>query len=324
MDGILMNENSSSEKTPVLSVKNLYKSFGNKTVLKGVSFDVYKGEIFGLLGPNGSGKTTTIKLALGLLGIDRGSVEICGYDISKNFEKAIRNVGAIIENPELYKYLSGRENLMQCYRMYDDIKPETVEWAIESVGLKNRIDEKVSRYSLGMRQRLGIAQAIIHSPRILVLDEPTNGLDPEGIKQFREFLVYLAHEKGVSVLISSHLLAELDAFCDRVAVINSGKVIGIKTIEEIRNGEVDGDKQGYNYKISVDNCQTAEAFFKEKEIPYRLTFEGAFEISIGDNKDEIIFELVKRDVHFNSFAPIERTLEDAFIEMVNESGGSKI
>ena len=321
MDGMIVANENSKKENPVLSINNLCKSFGSRRILDNISFDVEKGEILGLLGPNGSGKTTTIKLALGLLKIDAGNVTICGYDVKNDFEKAIRNVGAIVENPEMYKNLTGRQNLMQYYRMYDDINLETLEWAIKSVGLSNRIDEKISKYSLGMRQRLGIAQALLHSPKLLILDEPTNGLDPEGIKQFRDFLSYLAHEKGISVLISSHLLAELDSLCDRVAVINSGRIVGIQTMEQIRHF---GEEKA-SYKLIVDNSEITSSVFEEKGIEYQIISENTFKVSVDEDVAETIMPtLFERGVRVKAFAPIEKTLEDAFIQMVTESGGSKI
>ncbi|MBQ8145295.1 MAG: ABC transporter ATP-binding protein [Clostridia bacterium] len=321
MDGMIVANENSKKENPVLSINNLCKSFGSRRILDNISFDVEKGEILGLLGPNGSGKTTTIKLALGLLKIDAGNVTICGYDVKNDFEKAIRNVGAIVENPEMYKNLTGRQNLMQYYRMYDDINLETLEWAIKSVGLSNRIDEKISKYSLGMRQRLGIAQALLHSPKLLILDEPTNGLDPEGIKQFRDFLIYLAHEKGISVLISSHLLAELDSLCDRVAVINSGRIVGIQTMEQIRHF---GEEKA-SYKLIVDNSEITSSVFEEKGIEYQIIAENTFKVSVDEDVAETIMTMLfERGVRVKAFAPIEKTLEDAFIQMVTESGGSKI
>ena len=321
MDSSIVEIEITKNADPVLSINNLCKSFGSRRILDNISFNVEKGEILGLLGPNGSGKTTTIKLALGLLSIDTGTVKICGYDIKSDFEKAIRNVGAIVENPEMYKNLTGRQNLMQYFRMYDDISTETLEWAIKSVGLSNRIDDKISKYSLGMRQRLGIAQALLHSPKILILDEPTNGLDPEGIKQFRDFLIYLAHEKGISILISSHMLAELDSLCDRVAVINSGKIVGIQTMEQIRHF---GDDNS-SYKLIVDNSEATKSAFEENSIKYDMLSENTFKVTVSEDMAETIIPMLfEHGVRVKAFAPIEKTLEDAFIQMVSQSGGSKI
>lgn len=310
------------ENEAVLSVKNLSKSFGIKQVLNDVSFDVKKGEIFGLLGPNGSGKTTTIKLALGLLNIQSGSVKICGYDVCTEFEKAVSNVGAIIENPEMYGYLTGRQNLDHYARMYDSCSNETIKWAIESVGLGARIDDKVCKYSLGMRQRLGIAQALLHSPKILILDEPTNGLDPEGIKNFREFLIELAHNKGISILISSHLLSELDCLCDRVAVINSGRIVGIKTIDEIRNY---GNDEFIDYKIKVANIDIAIDYFASNEIKYKKLSDTEIKVRINEASiKDIVIALATNGAEIKAFTPIEKKLEDVFIELINKSGGSRI
>ena len=163
----MTDANSAAE---VLEIKGLTKSLGGRNILCDINLSVNSGEVFGFLGPNGSGKTTTIKLILGLLNIQKGEIKICGYDVRRDFEKAMRNVGGIIENPEMYKYLTGRENLMQYTRMYDDVPTERIEEVIKTIRLEERIDDRISKYSLGMRQRLGIAQAIIHKPKLLVLD----------------------------------------------------------------------------------------------------------------------------------------------------------
>ena len=192
----------------LLECQNLCKSFGKKQILKNVSFEIDEGDILAFIGPNGSGKTTTIKLILGLQSIDEGKVIINGYDIKKDFVKAISNVGAIVENPDTYMYLTGWQNLKLIANMYKGITNEKIMEIVKLVDLEKRINDKVSKYSLGMRQRLGIARALINNPNILILDEPTNGLDPEGIKDLRILLKKLAKE-GLGILISSHNLAEL-------------------------------------------------------------------------------------------------------------------
>lgn len=172
----------------LLECQDLCKSFGKKQILKNVSFELDEGDILAFIGPNGSGKTTTIKLILGLQGIDKGSVNINGFDIKKDFVKAIEKVGAIVENPDTYMYLSGWDNLKLTANMYKNISDEAIKDIVKLVDLETRIHDKVSKYSLGMRQRLGIARALINKPNILILDEPTNGLDPEGIKDLRNLL----------------------------------------------------------------------------------------------------------------------------------------
>jgi ABC-2 type transport system ATP-binding protein len=209
----------------VLEVKNINKSFGNKQVLKDVSFSLNEGEILGFIGPNGAGKTTTIKIILGLQSLNSGEVIINGYSVVNNFSKAIEKVGAIVENPDSYMYLSGRKNLEIIANMYDNIPKERIDEVIKLVGLENRIEDKVSKYSLGMRQRLGIGIALLNNPNLLILDEPTNGLDPEGIKELRDLLKNLAKKENIAVLISSHNLSELESFCTDICIIQNGLII---------------------------------------------------------------------------------------------------
>lgn len=211
------------EKKIILECKNLNKFFGKKQILSDVSFELREGDILGFIGPNGAGKTTTIKLILGLQSITSGNVLINGYDVQKQFTKAIEKVGAIVENPDLYMYLTGYENLKLIANLYKGIGKERIDEVVKLVKLEKRINDKVSKYSLGMRQRLGIAQAILHKPKLLILDEPTNGLDPEGIKEMRELLVELAEKENMAILISSHNLAELDTFCNKICIIKMEK-----------------------------------------------------------------------------------------------------
>lgn len=216
----------------VLSVRHLKKKIGRKWIIKDVTFDVYAGEIFGFLGPNGAGKTTTIRMLVDLIKPTKGVVEVCGYPVHQKPEKALRYVGSIVENPEMYNYLTGFENLEHFARMLPDVTEERIYEVTEIVGLGQRIHDKVSTYSLGMRQRLGIAQALLGSPKLLILDEPTNGLDPKGIKELRAFIKKLANE-GLAVLVSSHLLSEIQILCDRVAIINKGEVLTVGKVDEL-------------------------------------------------------------------------------------------
>lgn len=302
----------------VLEIKNISKTFGKRKVLDGITFSVGEGEILGFLGPNGSGKTTTIKMILGLLGIDEGEILICSHNVEKDFEKAIANVGGIIENPEMYKMLTGRENLMQYARMYGGISKEKIEEVIKTVGLADRIDEKISKYSLGMRQRLGIAQAILHEPKLLVLDEPTNGLDPDGIKQLRLLFRSLSREKGTSVLVSSHMLAELDLMCDRIAIIDGGKITDIKTITEIRSVSED-DSIEYEIECAAENG--AENFFKSKDIPFTVHENGRYAISYKKSAvPSLVKEMADSSISIYAVIPRQKTLEDAYLESTAHSG----
>jgi ABC-2 type transport system ATP-binding protein len=217
----------------VLSAEHLTKRFGSREAVSDVSFDVRAGEIFGFLGPNGAGKTTTIRMLVGLARPDRGRVQIRGLDLARDFERAMGHVGCIVEAPDLYKYLTGRENLLHFSRMLPEGAGERIPELARLVALSERLDDRVSTYSLGMRQRLGIAQALLGNPDILILDEPANGLDPAGIREIRELMRRLASERGIAVFVSSHLLSEVEQTCDRVAIIHRGRTLATGPVSEL-------------------------------------------------------------------------------------------
>lgn len=216
-----------------LSVKGLRKVIGKREIIQSLDFDLRRGEVFGFLGPNGAGKTTTIRMLVGLIRPTAGSIQVCGYDLHTQFPEAMRNLGCIVENPELYTYLSGWSNLQYFARMMEGIDDDRIAEVVKLVGLSARIHDKVKTYSLGMRQRLGIAQALLGNPRVLILDEPTNGLDPSGIREMREFIRYLAEKEGLSVLVSSHLLSEIQLMCDRVAIISKGRIVRVDKVQSL-------------------------------------------------------------------------------------------
>ena len=216
-----------------LSVRHLRKTIGRKEIIKGLNFELKKGEVFGFLGPNGAGKTTTIRMLTGLIRPTDGTISICGYDVRKEFTKAMQYLGCIVENPELYPFLSGWDNLVHFANMLPSVTEEKIKETVAFVGLDKRIHDKVKTYSLGMRQRLGIAQALLNSPKVLILDEPTNGLDPAGIREMREFIRNLAEKEGLSVLVSSHLLGEIQQLCDRVAIMLDGEIIRVDSVENL-------------------------------------------------------------------------------------------
>ncbi len=217
----------------VLRAENLTKTFGRREAVTDVSFDVRAGEVFGFLGPNGAGKTTTIRMLVGLARPDRGSVRIRDLDITRDFERAMAHVGCIVESPDLYRYLTGRENLLHFARMLPRGAADRIEELASLVALSERLDDRVSTYSLGMRQRLGIAQALLGDPDVLILDEPANGLDPAGIREIRQLVRYLASERGMSVFVSSHLLSEIELMCDRVAIIHRGRTLATGPVREM-------------------------------------------------------------------------------------------
>lgn len=226
----------------VLKINNLYKKIGKRQIIQNLSIEANGGEVFGFLGPNGAGKTTTIKMIAGLYHITSGSIEICGYSVKDRFEKAIANVGAIIEEPKMYNYMTGMDNLKYYASMYKGISEKKINDMVAQFGMQERINTKVKTYSLGMRQRLGLIQAMLHDPKLLILDEPTNGLDPKGIHELREFLKYAAHQCGVCVFVSSHLLSEMQMLCDKVGIIDQGRLIKVMSISEINGLAVENSE----------------------------------------------------------------------------------
>lgn len=217
----------------VAKIRHLTKQIGKKTLVKNLNFDINKGEILGFLGPNGAGKTTTMRMMVGLMSMTEGDVTIDGYSVKKNKEQALKHVGGIIENPEMYKFLTGYDNLVVFQRMVGPVNKKRIDEVTKLVGLENAIHKKVKTYSLGMRQRLGLAQALLHSPDLLILDEPTNGLDPEGIHEIRDYLKRLSREAGLAVFVSSHLLSEMELLCDRIVIIQKGEITDSEQVREV-------------------------------------------------------------------------------------------
>ncbi len=259
---------------PVLVASNLTKIIGKRTIVDGVSFSLNPGEVFGFLGPNGAGKTTTIRMLVGLIKPTAGSVTICGFDVRRDFEKALRNVGCIVENPDLYRFMTGRENLEHFARMLSVAWPD-IERVAALVQLAHRLDQRVGTYSLGMRQRLGIAQALLGNPRLLILDEPANGLDPAGIREIRELLRSLARDRDMAVFVSSHLLGEVELMCDRVAIIHKGTLL--------REGPVaDLISNRREMEFRVGDVGRASEIVREKGLPFRADTDRLW-ISMDEN-----------------------------------------
>lgn len=304
----------------VLSVKHLHKKMGNKPIIHDITFDVFAGEVFGFLGPNGAGKTTTIRMLVGLAAADGGEIRIGGISIRDQFPKAIAQVGCIVENPELYKFLTGRENLEQFARMSGGISPERIEEIVRFVDLERAIDDKVKTYSLGMRQRLGIAQALLHNPKILILDEPTNGLDPAGIRELRQFIRRLAEEEGLAVFISSHLLSEIEMMCDRVAIISQGRVISVGLVEELMaqfadqvDWTIDPNFISKGMEILRGLPVVSEVWqINEERLKCKMNVERVSEVNQA---------LVKAGIPVSGIATKTVSLEDLFLTLT-EGGGA--
>lgn len=222
----------------VLEAVEVRKKFRRKEILHGIDITLEEGEIVGFVGPNGAGKSTFIKSVLGLYHLDGGSIRICDYDVKKDFEKALRNVGCIVENPDMYQNISGWKNLEICALMNGICHPKNLEVLVNLVHLEDAIHHKVKTYSLGMKQRLGLAQALLNHPKLLILDEPTNGLDPLGIKELREILKRINEEYKMTIFISSHILSEIENVCDRVILIQEGKIVESIAVSEIKDKNI--------------------------------------------------------------------------------------
>lgn len=300
---------------PAMQLIELRKTIGKKQIIKDLNFSIYPGEVFGFLGPNGAGKTTTIRMMVGLMKITTGEVLIQGKSIKTDFKEAIKEVGAIVENPEMYPFMSGWKNLVHYARMVPGITEERIMEVIKLVGLEKAIKEKVGRYSLGMRQRLGIAQALLHRPSILILDEPTNGLDPSGIKEIRHYIRKLAAEENVAVIVSSHMLAEMEMMCDRIGIIKNGELITINDVNEESNQEDD-------QVVHI----VAEPLIEAKEIIERI-----FDIEVNSDKEtlilsvnrksipDIVKELAKAGINIYYVQAHKTNLEDKFMAVIGEN-----
>jgi ABC-2 type transport system ATP-binding protein len=302
----------------IVQIKNVSKKIGKKLIIDDLSFEVRSGEVFGFLGPNGAGKTTTIKMLLGLMSITKGEMYIDGLNVEKDFEKAIAKVGGIVENPDLYKYLTGYQNLVHYLRMYPDVKKKRIDEVIKISGLERRIHDKVKTYSLGMRQRLGVAQALINSPKLLVLDEPTNGLDPAGIHELRNYLRKLAIEENVAVIVSSHLLSEMELMCDRVGIIQNGKLVRIQDMKEMLENEVTSV-----IAFNLTPIEEAEVYLESLNKDYKLEVKGK-EIEITENIEnvpELVEKLVSQGIKIYGIRKVQQSLESRFLEM---TGGNEI
>lgn len=305
---------------PVIRLRNVTKRIGRKNIIDNLTFDVPQGEIFGFLGPNGAGKTTTIRMIVGLMSITQGQILIKGKNIKTEFEQAIRHVGAIVENPEMYKYLSGYHNLVHYARMVPGVTKERIDEVVSLVKLENRIHEKVRKYSLGMRQRLGVAQALLHRPSLLILDEPTNGLDPEGIRELRDYLRQLTRTEGITVVVSSHLLSEMELMCDRVAILQRGKLVDVKPIDYFTHGN--DTVQTYQFEVRMPEQAMAAISVLDGVQGLRMSEEGLLEVTTDREQVPVILEkLVQNHIRVYGVQRVRRSLEDQFLEM---TGGGQI
>lgn len=293
----------------VLKVENLYKNIGRRPIIKGISFSVKEGEIFGFLGPNGSGKTTTIKMMVDLIAMDAGSISIMGYNIKEKRERALEYVGAVVESPELYSYLSGYENLAQIARIRR-IPRGKIEEVVELVGLTGRIHDKMKKYSLGMKQRLGLAAALLPDPRLLILDEPTNGLDPNGIIELRNILKRLAREQGMAVFVSSHILGEIQQLCDTVAFIENGVITSVESMTAVHE----------TYIYVLETAKSEENLERLKSIVGIGNIreaENGYTLELKDRKaSEVLRDVINAGIEAETFSRHLKELEERYMELI--------
>lgn len=298
-----------------LRVIDVNKSFGRHHVVKDLSLEVRRGEVFGFLGPNGAGKTTLIKMVMGFLFPDNGEIFISDLSVRRDYEQAMAHIGGIVENPEMYKEFSGWQNLKMYARVHGHINSERIKKVVEMVGLSDRINDKVGKYSLGMKQRLGLAQSIVHKPDVLILDEPMNGLDPSGIQDLRNILRELAHEENLAVMVSSHILTEMQLLCDRVAIINKGEIIGSHDLQNSLAGKS-------IYRLEVEPKNEAAAFLAASYKDVKISDNGIL-LNVERNKiPELLYELHNKGLRPYRVEPCRDDLEATYFAAIG--GGNDI
>ena len=301
-----------------MEVTGLSKSFASKPALRDLSFSVQEGEVFGLLGHNGAGKSTALGIILGMVEPNAGEARIGGISVQRKRTQALRNAGAIFEAPAFYDYLSGWENLRVLINFSGPFDQDAARRVVEEVELCDRIDSKVSTYSHGMRQRLALAQALLPEPKLLLLDEPTDGLDPEGIKWFREFILKLRRERGMTVLFNSHLLSEVELMCDRVAIIRQGRKLFEGSLEGLSDDRL---------VLAIDAEPRAEASRVIRELGGEEFGDGErVRFPKGTDSATVARALVEGGVNLRQLTPERRSLEDFYLEISgrpDEEGGTE-
>ena len=297
----------------VLEVKNVSKMYGTKYVLKNININISKGEIFGFIGPNGAGKSTLMRIITGMTTPSDGQVFICGHSVQKDFEKAIANIGATIENTNLYGYMTAKQNLTYFASLYPNVSKDHVVDTLEIVGLKDRMNEPVKNYSLGMRQKLGLAQAMLHEPELLVLDEPTNGLDAESVIKLRQILRKLVAEKNIAILLSSHNLSEVEQLCDTVAFVDHGSVVETRTMNKIK--QETSDSARFRITLNYPNY-SAKMIYLKFNIPVEVAGNSILVPCQETLLPKIIDALRVRDIEIYAINVETKSLEDIYIDII--------
>lgn len=296
----------------VLEVRDLTRVIRGRTIVDSLTFDLREGEVFGFLGPNGAGKTTTIRMLVGLIKPTRGTIRINGYDLAKHHDDALRRVGCIVETPDLYKFMTGRENLRHFARMIGPVDEGTLDEVASRTRIEGRLDEKVSTYSLGMRQRLGIAISLLGEPSLLILDEPANGLDPVGIREIRTLVRTLARERGVTVFVSSHLLGEIQMMCDRVGIIHRGRIVRLDTVDNLVGAKT-------IFRVETNDTVAASRILEATGYAF-VSHDGSIDVDAPiELRAELIESLVSGGAPVSSAYAVNPTLEELFLESTEET-----
>lgn len=297
-----------SAEAPAIQLVNLRKAFDGKPALHGVSIEVRRGEVFGLLGHNGAGKSTSLGILLGQVYPDAGEAFVGGVSVQRHRSKALAAVGSIFEQPRFYDYLSGWRNLelFTCYSAA--VSKAAKAEAVEFVGLTERIHDRVGTYSQGMRQRLGLAQALLPTPEVILLDEPTNGLDPEGIAEMRALIQRLNRERQITVLFCSHLLSEVEQLCDRVAILNRGRMLYTGRWQDLA-------PKGTRFQLEVETWERCVPLLNGATVLQ----PGTIELQPGDDIADLVARLVGAGVKVRAVQPIRQTLEALYLEQVLKS-----
>ena len=285
-----------------IKVRNVNKTINGREILHNISFDIYEGEVVGLVGPNGAGKSTLLKVMTGLYNYEEGDIYYFDYNLKKDFEKAMSIVGTLIEDPSLYKNLSGRSNLKLFKSMFKGIDESTINEIVKIVEMEKYLGKKFKTYSLGMKERLAIATSLINKPKILILDEPTNGLDPVGVKNIMSILKGM---KDTTIIISSHMLKEIDGICNKIIFINKGRIVGIKNKDTLSNKK--------NIKFEVDDYSKAKVLLKNYLVNDELEVYESDDMIGKLNK-----ALMLNDVNVYRIYEDNDSLENDFFNMVNK------
>lgn len=296
----------------VLKIKDVTKAYGKQTVLDNVNLSLQQGEIMGLVGPNGAGKTTLMKIITKLIKKYDGDVYIKGENIKNNKKHSTKQIGCVIETPGFYPDLTGYENLLFFAEISGLRDKNEIDEIVKKLGIESYVNKKAKNYSLGMKQRLGIAQAVLTYPPILILDEPTNGLDPAIVPQLRKFIKYIAKERHTTVLISSHILSEIELMCDRVAFIQEGKIIKVESLNKV-------EKDTALIAFETSKLEELKTFFDYKKISYKMIGEDKLQIQINPKElENLVLSIGKDNIPLRSVYEIKESLEQKYLKTMGD------